>query len=149
MHLTELARYIDTAHGDGTTNQVMSHALETLRRMTIAIPRLSPRIGAYNNHIGIFIIPSICTGMYKRSLISLCIMVQHGKQYRARGGRKNATMDRETAEPAGAVADAILKYVGVSKNVPAYTILYSGDQYARGERIERNDLDVILQQCML
>jgi len=47
MHLTELARYIDTVDGDATTNQDLHHALETLRRMLIAIPRLSRSIGKH------------------------------------------------------------------------------------------------------
>jgi hypothetical protein len=44
MHLTELARYIDAEVGDISTNQALNHALETLRRMVIAVPYLSPRI---------------------------------------------------------------------------------------------------------
>lgn len=44
LHLSELARYIDATTGDCTTNQKLEHALETLRRMLIAVPRLSPRI---------------------------------------------------------------------------------------------------------
>jgi hypothetical protein len=44
MHLTEVSRFIDAEASYGTTNQDMEHALETLRRMLIAIPYLSPRI---------------------------------------------------------------------------------------------------------
>ena len=44
MHLTELSRYLDAVVGDCLTNQMLHNALETLRRMMIAIPRLSPRI---------------------------------------------------------------------------------------------------------
>ncbi|KAG2045475.1 hypothetical protein BDR06DRAFT_1015617 [Suillus hirtellus] len=44
MHLTELARYIDAEVADSTTNQVLEHTLETVRRMVIAIPYLAPSI---------------------------------------------------------------------------------------------------------
>lgn len=45
MHLTELSRFIDAELATTATNQDMEHALETLRRMVIAIPFLSPMIG--------------------------------------------------------------------------------------------------------
>jgi hypothetical protein len=45
MHLTELSRYIDAEVADSTTNQDLEHALETLRRMMIMVPYLSPTIG--------------------------------------------------------------------------------------------------------
>jgi hypothetical protein len=45
LHLTELARYIDAEVADSTTNQALEHALETLLRMLIMVPYLSPRIG--------------------------------------------------------------------------------------------------------
>jgi len=44
MHLTELARYIDAEVADSTTNQMLEHAMETIRRMVIAIPFLSHKI---------------------------------------------------------------------------------------------------------
>ncbi|KAG1895711.1 uncharacterized protein F5891DRAFT_984014 [Suillus fuscotomentosus] len=45
MHLMELSRYIDTEVEGSATNQAMDHALETLRRMVIMLPYLSPRVG--------------------------------------------------------------------------------------------------------
>jgi hypothetical protein len=50
MHLTELSRYIDAEVAGSATNQVVDHALETLRRMVIMLPYLSPRLGMYVRH---------------------------------------------------------------------------------------------------
>ncbi|OJA20360.1 hypothetical protein AZE42_07313 [Rhizopogon vesiculosus] len=92
MHLSELARYIDSDVGNSTTNQNLDHALETLRRMVIAIPRLSPRIM-----------------LFERSLLSICIMATKGEEYRAKGGSKHSVLDRETAQPSAEVSNAIFK----------------------------------------
>lgn len=48
MHLTELSRYVDAEVARTSTNQDMEHALETLRRMVIALPYLSGRKGLYS-----------------------------------------------------------------------------------------------------
>lgn len=45
MHLTELSRYVDAEVAKTSTNQDMEHALETLRRMVIALPYLTMRNG--------------------------------------------------------------------------------------------------------
>jgi hypothetical protein len=47
LHLTELARYIDSEAADSTTNQDLEHALETLRRMMIMVPYLSLHTGKH------------------------------------------------------------------------------------------------------
>ncbi|KAG2738049.1 hypothetical protein P692DRAFT_20759863 [Suillus brevipes Sb2] len=51
LHLTEISRYIDAHKAQFLTNQVHDNALETLQRMTIALPRLSPSIGKPPNYI--------------------------------------------------------------------------------------------------
>lgn len=129
MHLTELARCIDAAQGDATTNQHLSHALETLRRMVIATPSLSPRIP-----------------MYRRPLLSLCLMSLQGQQYRAKGGKIDAAIDRETAAPAKKIADAILKWQGVSRKAPAEAILHAGNQYDAGPRLDTDELRKVLKK---
>ncbi|KAG2737446.1 hypothetical protein P692DRAFT_20883555 [Suillus brevipes Sb2] len=129
LHLSELARYIDATTGDCTTNQKLEHALETLRRMLIAVPRLSPRIR-----------------LFKRPLLSLCIMATQGQQYRAKGGSKHGVTDRETAKPSADVAAAIFKHLGVSKRIPASTILYEGNQFVTGDEISRDHLASVLKR---
>ncbi|KAG2029909.1 hypothetical protein BDR03DRAFT_975385 [Suillus americanus] len=127
MHLTELSRYCDVTVGDCLTNQNLYHALETLRRMIIAIPRLSPRIT-----------------MFRRSLLALCIMVTQGKAYRAKKGHKSAVVDTETAPISLAIAQAISGHLGVTTRRPIPVLLYKGDQFDRGELITRKELDQVL-----
>ena len=47
MHLTEESRSIDSLHGKFTTNKEHYHVLDTLIRMVLALPYLSPNIGKY------------------------------------------------------------------------------------------------------
>ncbi|KAG2353796.1 hypothetical protein BDR07DRAFT_1495650 [Suillus spraguei] len=127
MHLTEMSRYLDVVAGDCLTNQNLHNALETLRRMMIAIPRLSLRIP-----------------LFERSLLALCIMVIQGKEYRAKGGLMSAVADTETAPGSIDIARAILTHLGVTKRKTAPMLLYKGDQFARGEQITRTELDKVL-----
>ncbi|KAG2136434.1 hypothetical protein DEU56DRAFT_913013 [Suillus clintonianus] len=129
MHLTEISRYLDVSSGDCLTNQILHNALETLRRMMIAMPRLSPRIR-----------------LFKRSILALCIMVKNGKQYRAKGGPQSAVADTETATPSLDIAIAIASHLGVTKRKPAHTLLYNGDQLDRGKLIEREKLDKAIEK---
>lgn len=127
MHLTELSRYVDVTVGDCLTNQNLYHALETLRRMIIAIPRLSPRIK-----------------LFRRSLLALCIMVTQGKAYRAKNGPTSAILDTETASISLAIAEAISRHLGATKRKSPPVLLYKGDQFDRGELIPRAGLDEAL-----
>ncbi|KAG2062626.1 hypothetical protein BDR04DRAFT_1123818 [Suillus decipiens] len=67
MHLTKMSRYLDVTVADCLTNQDLHIALETLRRMMIAIP-------------------TSLVSSDMRSLLALCVMVTQGKQYLAKGG---------------------------------------------------------------
>ncbi|KAG1790119.1 uncharacterized protein HD556DRAFT_1446468 [Suillus plorans] len=127
MHLTEISRYLDVVVGDCLTNQALHNALETLRRMMIGIPRLSPRIS-----------------LYKRPLLALCIMVLQGKQYRAKGGHKSAVADTETAALSKEISAAIASHLGVTKRKSASMLLYKGDQFERGALVVREELDKAL-----
>ncbi|KAG2335959.1 hypothetical protein BDR05DRAFT_1006297 [Suillus weaverae] len=127
MHLTEISRYLDVVVGDCLTNQVLYYALETLRRMMIGIPRLSPRIS-----------------LYRRSLLALCTMVMQGKQYRAKGGHQAAVADTETTALSTEIATAIASHLGVTKRKSASMLLYKGDQYERGNLVIRKKLDGVL-----
>jgi hypothetical protein len=49
MHLTKLSHYIDAEVRASATNQVVNHALKTLRHMVIRLPYLSPRINLYSS----------------------------------------------------------------------------------------------------
>ncbi|KAG2045519.1 hypothetical protein BDR06DRAFT_978152 [Suillus hirtellus] len=131
MHLTELSRYIDVEVADSTTNQVLDHALETLRRMVIALPYLSSTIS-----------------LYKRPLLSLCIMATKAKQYRAKGGHKMAVRDTETAQPSIDVSDVILRHLGMSQWVSASHILYEGDQFTPGNLLDRKALELVMTQSL-
>ncbi|KAG1761763.1 hypothetical protein EV702DRAFT_1206970 [Suillus placidus] len=127
MHLTEISRYLDAVVGDCLTNQTLHNALETLRRMIIGIPRLSPRIR-----------------LFRRSLLALCIMAKQGKEYRAKGGHNSAIADTETAGLSTEIASAISSYLGVTTRKTAPMLLYKGDQYDRGELVIRRKLDTVL-----
>ncbi|KAG2028812.1 hypothetical protein BDR03DRAFT_1019312 [Suillus americanus] len=132
MHLTEISRYLDVVVGDCLTNQTLHIALETLRRMIIAIPRLSPRIP-----------------LFRRSLLALCIMVTQGKQYRAKGGPKSAVVDTETADLSTEIARAISGHLGVTTRMSGPTLLYNGDQFDRGELMTEESLHEVLTSFTL
>ncbi|KAG1825323.1 hypothetical protein DFJ58DRAFT_738539 [Suillus subalutaceus] len=131
MHLTELSRFIDAESASTTTNQDMEHALETLRRMVIAIPYLSPRIV-----------------LHKRPLLSLCMMATKGQHYRAKGSSAQSAEDTETAMPTGDIADVVYQYLGVSKRLRAGDILYPGDQYDTGCEIDRVALLALFKETL-
>ncbi|KAG2063549.1 hypothetical protein BDR04DRAFT_1123182 [Suillus decipiens] len=128
MHLTELARYIDVEVADSTTNQNLAHALETIRRMVIAIPYLSRNIT-----------------LFTRPLLSLCMMATKSIQYRAKGNSQRSARDTETAQPSIDISDVILGYLGVSQRVSASYILYQGNQLSPGQSIDRDALDRVLK----
>ncbi|KAG1832554.1 hypothetical protein DFJ58DRAFT_848005 [Suillus subalutaceus] len=120
MHLTELSRYIDAEVAESTTNQALDHALETLRRMVIMIPYLSPRLT-----------------LRKRCLLSLCMMATRGRQYRAKGSSPHSVEDTETAEPSADISDIIFQYFGLSNRMRPGDILYVGNQHDPGDAIDR------------
>ncbi|KAG1886468.1 hypothetical protein F4604DRAFT_1917266 [Suillus subluteus] len=120
MHLTELSRFIDAEAATTSTNQGMEHVLETLRRMVIAIPYLSPRIA-----------------LYERPLLSLCMMATKGLDYRANDSRARSAADSETADPTRDIADIVYQYLGVSKRKRTGDVLYHGDQFVPGRQIDR------------
>ncbi|KAG1726231.1 hypothetical protein EDB19DRAFT_1945222 [Suillus lakei] len=107
MHLTEMSRYLGVVAGNCLTNQMLHNALETLRRMMIVIPRLSPRIQ-----------------LFRRSLFALCIMVTQGMQYHAKGGSTTAAADTETAQLSIKIAGAISTSLGVNKRKTGPVFLY-------------------------
>ncbi|KAG1830502.1 hypothetical protein DFJ58DRAFT_736937 [Suillus subalutaceus] len=131
MHLTELARYIDVEVADSTTNQALEHALETLRRMVIAIPYLSPQIV-----------------LFKRPLLGLCIMATKARQYRAKGSSRRSVCDTETAQPSIDISDVILDYFGSSEWVSGSHILYQGNQFIPGDLVDREDLRRVLTKSL-
>ncbi|KAG1790108.1 uncharacterized protein HD556DRAFT_1446460 [Suillus plorans] len=120
MHLTELSRYVDAEVARTSTNQDMEHALETLRRMVIALPYLSGR-----------------KVLHKRSLLSLCVMATKRLHYRAQGGSNECVEETETAKPCADIADIAFKFLGVSNRKRPGDILYKGDQFDPGQVIDR------------
>ncbi|KAG1828889.1 hypothetical protein DFJ58DRAFT_737581 [Suillus subalutaceus] len=123
----EISRYLDVVVGDCLTNQDLHNALETLRRMMIAIPRLSPRIP-----------------LFRRSLLALCIMVTQGKEYRAKGGSASSIVDTETAAISIEIARAISTHLGVTIRKSTPMLLYQGDQFAKGELVFKKGLEKVL-----
>ncbi|KAG2045851.1 hypothetical protein BDR06DRAFT_1015241 [Suillus hirtellus] len=123
MHLTELSRYIDAEVGGSATNQAMDHALETLRRMVIMLPYLSPRI----------VLP-------RRSLLSLCMMACQGRQYRAAGSNAKSVEDTETAAPCFDIVQIVYQFLGITKRKRAGDMLYTGDQLHPGIVVDRVEL---------
>lgn len=73
-------------------------------------------------------------------------MATQGQQYHVKGGSKHGVEDQETAKPSADIADAIFKHLGVSKRMPASTILYKGNQFVTGNEISRDHLARVLKR---
>jgi hypothetical protein len=73
-------------------------------------------------------------------------MATQGQQYRAMGGSKHVVADQETAQLSSDIADAIFKYLGITKWIPALAILYKGNQFVTGEEIPRDCLVKVLKR---
>lgn len=132
LHLTELARYIDSEAADSTTNQDLEHALETLRRMMIMVPYLS--------------LPTV---LYKRPLLGLCIMVTKTEEYRAKGSSKQSAAKSETSQPSQDVAEVIMrKCFRLTRKLRPGAVMYVGDQMSPGELVDRDALQKALQQSL-
>ncbi|KAG1722732.1 uncharacterized protein EDB91DRAFT_1255929 [Suillus paluster] len=129
MHLTELSRYVDVKEGIFLTNQVHEHTIETLQRLVINLPRLSPSVK-----------------LYHRSLMALCIMIIKREKYVAAGNDQRTTILKTGSTPrALAIATTIIKHF--HKNIKsAVREYYKGDQTDAGDLVNRAELLTCLQQ---
>lgn len=82
--------------------------------------------------------------LFERSLLALCLMATHGKEYRAKGGTMNSVADSETAAYSAEVTNAVFAHLGVTKRKTAPVMLYKGDQFDRGVVIDRDELQSAL-----
>ncbi|KAG2121478.1 hypothetical protein DEU56DRAFT_918163 [Suillus clintonianus] len=101
MHHTERARYMDHRKGQFLTNQThsYSYSLETLRRIAISVPHLSTRIT-----------------LYRRPLLSLCLMVLKCQDYIAIDAAQRKIQPSETASLAEHICRVISNSLGI-KNI--------------------------------
>ncbi|KAG2045465.1 hypothetical protein BDR06DRAFT_1015630, partial [Suillus hirtellus] len=122
MHLTERARYMDRKKAEFLTNQThaYSYALETIRRISIAVPHLSKRIP-----------------LYRRSLMSLCLMVIKCQDYVAADAEQRKIQPSETASLAEEICQSIVAFLGIKNLGSISTTLFRDRQDVAGDAIDR------------
>ncbi|KAG1830492.1 hypothetical protein DFJ58DRAFT_736948 [Suillus subalutaceus] len=123
MHLSERARYMDHKKADFLTNQThaYSYALETMRRIAIAVPHLSKRIP-----------------LYRRSLMSLCLMVIKCQDYIAADVQTRKIQPSETAFLAEDICRNIVTFLGIKNIGSISTTLFRDRQDIAGEPVDRD-----------
>ncbi|KAG0692823.1 hypothetical protein DFH29DRAFT_1008067 [Suillus ampliporus] len=126
-----LSRYLDATKAQFLTNQThaYSYALETLRRMVIAVPHLSRRIP-----------------LYRRPLIALCLMVLKCINYISSDAAERSVSASDTEALAEEISNSILACLKFKSVGAATTALYKDDQYVPGELVDREELHQHLAQ---
>ncbi|KAG0692114.1 hypothetical protein DFH29DRAFT_1009364 [Suillus ampliporus] len=129
--LQEISRYLDATKAQFLTNQThaYSYALETLRRMVIAVPHLSRRIP-----------------LYRRPLIALCLMVLKCINYISSDAAERSVSASDTEALAEEISNSILACLKFKSVGAATTALYKDDQYVPGELVDREELHQHLAQ---
>ncbi|KAG2360974.1 hypothetical protein BDR07DRAFT_1486436 [Suillus spraguei] len=125
MHHSERARYMDHKKADFLTNQThaYSYALETMRRIAIAVPHISKKIP-----------------LYRRSLLSLCLMVIKSKDYVAADAAQRKIQPSETASLAEEICRSIVTFLGIKNFGSLSTTLFRDRQDLAGEPVDRDML---------
>ncbi|KAG1804194.1 uncharacterized protein BJ212DRAFT_1304404 [Suillus subaureus] len=123
----------------------------------IQLQNLSVKLADYTRNITwiqkncdvevITLMPGACF-LYKRPLLSLCMMATKGQQYCVKGSSAQCAEDTETAPPTRDIADIIYQHFGITKQVRTGDILYTDDQFDPGSEIDHVELLLWFQQMM-
>ena len=86
--------------------------------------------------------------LYERAILSLCVMATKPQQYRAMGSSSMSVEDTETAEPCEDISLILMQYFGITKRKRSGDVLYFGDQFKPGKKIDRISMLEALKEVL-
>lgn len=126
------------------TNQThaYSYALETMRRIAIAVLHISKRIRENFLSVILSLADLFITflALYRRSILSLCLMVVKCQDYVAADAEQRKIQPSETALLAEAVCKSILTFLGIKNIGSISTTLFRDRQDVAGDPVDRDTL---------